>query len=272
MQQQSPPRVAAALRRTTRSGEVRTPHRQAADWAARELHDRVGGELALALRQLELAEAFLAGQDPEAAAERLNGSLRAVNQAMQATRELAVELAALAGQSRRRYLLPARPPRPTATPGPEAAQGTALGEKLAALVAGLRPSGTAVRLDLAGLPTELPAVTAHEALRILGEALRNAFTHAQADKVVVRVSVIGRALVAEVEDDGRGFDPAAPRPDARDSGHGLGLASMRQRARALGGNASVVSLPGRGTCVTVRLPLTDSGLRRSGDTGGANVR
>jgi signal transduction histidine kinase len=55
--------------------------------------------------------------------------------------------------------------------------------------------------------------------------------------------------VLEVRDDGRGFDRIASRTDS------LGLASMEERALALGGRLDIVSGPGQGTCVRFECPL-----------------
>jgi signal transduction histidine kinase len=86
-------------------------------------------------------------------------------------------------------------------------------------------------------------------LRIVHEALHNALRHAGASHITVR---LGPDLV-EIVDDGGGFDPE--RSDLR-SRH-LGLTSMEERARELGGLLQIQSTPGSGT--TVRLKLTGAG-------------
>jgi signal transduction histidine kinase len=83
-------------------------------------------------------------------------------------------------------------------------------------------------------------------LRIVHEALQNALRHAGAANIVVRL----QPGLVEVTDDGIGFEPG--RADLR-SRH-LGLTSMEERARDLGGRLAVASTPGHGT--TVRLELT----------------
>jgi len=88
-----------------------------------------------------------------------------------------------------------------------------------------------------------------EVLRIAQEALQNALRHAGADHVAVRLHGADGSLVLEVEDDGAGFDPQAPDLRSRR----LGLTSMEERARRLGGRLAVRSAPGAGT--TVRLEL-----------------
>jgi signal transduction histidine kinase len=86
-------------------------------------------------------------------------------------------------------------------------------------------------------------------LRIAHEALHNALRHAGAQHVRVNLARDDGALVVEVADDGIGFEPQ--RPELR-SRH-LGLTSMEERARELGGRLEIRSAPGAGT--TVRLEL-----------------
>jgi signal transduction histidine kinase len=82
-------------------------------------------------------------------------------------------------------------------------------------------------------------------LRIVHEALNNSVRHAKARRILVRLTAAG----VEVTDDGIGFDPG--RAELR-SRH-LGLTSMEERARELGGRLEISSAPGAGT--TVRLEL-----------------
>lgn len=84
--------------------------------------------------------------------------------------------------------------------------------------------------------------------RILQESLQNATRHGRANQVAVRIQGDGAELHMTVSDNGTGFDPQDT------SGSGIGLASMNERARHLGGRLSVQSAPGRGTTIDVRLP------------------
>lgn len=95
---------------------------------------------------------------------------------------------------------------------------------------------------------DLPAPVEEGLYRIAQEALNNALRHAAATSVAVRLKADGQGLELDVKDDGGGFDVAA----AADRG-GLGLASMRERAEALGGRLEIVSHPGAGTTVKVRV-------------------
>ena len=86
-----------------------------------------------------------------------------------------------------------------------------------------------------------------ELLRIVQEALTNARRHSGARRVGVTLWVEGNDLVAEVSDDGRGFE--------METAPGIGLRSMRERAAALGGELEVQSEPGEGTWVRLRAPV-----------------
>jgi PAS domain S-box-containing protein len=99
-----------------------------------------------------------------------------------------------------------------------------------------------------GFPEEHPGEVGVELLRVLNEALTNARRHSEARNVEVGLRMEGEEVLAEVSDDGRGFDPAAVRD-------GVGLSAMRERIDGLGGKIEVRSRPGEGTRVTVRVPL-----------------
>ena len=88
--------------------------------------------------------------------------------------------------------------------------------------------------------------------RITQEAVANAGRHADASTVTIRLRAGRRALVLEVEDDGRGFGDVDPLGPA-EPGH-IGLASMRERAEMLGGELTVQSGHG-GTVVCAAIPL-----------------
>ena len=107
-----------------------------------------------------------------------------------------------------------------------------------------------------GFPVGLPAKESVDVLRVLQEALTNARRHSGAGSVEVRLRTENQEVLAEVVDDGRGFDSASVRA-------GVGLSSMRERIEGLGGKIEVRSRPGEGTKVTVRVHLgSDTPVRR----------
>jgi two-component system sensor histidine kinase DegS len=84
--------------------------------------------------------------------------------------------------------------------------------------------------------------------RILQESLTNAAKHAEASKVVVRVTFDDGAALLVVQDDGKGFDPKVT-----PKGH-YGLLNMRERAGKIDGRVDVESTPGQGTRVALAIP------------------
>ncbi|MCX7681490.1 MAG: GAF domain-containing sensor histidine kinase [Anaerolineae bacterium] len=89
---------------------------------------------------------------------------------------------------------------------------------------------------------------------IIEEAIGNARKHAKAKNLWVRLYTRANMFIAEVEDDGVGFDVDAvqARYDERGS---LGMLNMHERADMIGGKLSIASAPGRGTRITLTVPL-----------------
>lgn len=109
-----------------------------------------------------------------------------------------------------------------------------------------------VHVELRDRLTAAPVLTAEQSLavyRIAQEALSNVVRHAGPTRAVIQVAAQDHALELTVEDYGAGFNAGAPRRE------GLGLTSMAERARVLGGALSVESHPGGGTRVRLRLPV-----------------
>ena len=86
--------------------------------------------------------------------------------------------------------------------------------------------------------------------RIAREAVSNSVKHATASRIIVSVARTASAAEMSIVDDGRGFTVNS----IPTRGH-IGLATMRERARSAGGACAVSSEPGRGTTVSVRIPL-----------------
>ena len=106
------------------------------------------------------------------------------------------------------------------------------------------------------LPHRLVPETETAIFRIVQEALANATKYAQATAILISLGEAEGRLAVVVEDDGVGFDPAAPvTPSADGRRGGMGMRSMRERAVAAGLAVRVESAPGQGTRVTVEAPL-----------------
>jgi two-component system sensor histidine kinase UhpB len=88
--------------------------------------------------------------------------------------------------------------------------------------------------------------------RIVQEGLTNIARHAGADEATVRVWADREVLGVQIEDKGRGFDLEGA-PAAKGTG---GLSGMRERAELLGGQLTIESLLGAGTCLTAEFPLS----------------
>jgi two-component system NarL family sensor kinase len=86
--------------------------------------------------------------------------------------------------------------------------------------------------------------------RIVQEALQNVLRHAAATAVTVRIQQRGALISLSVDDDGVGFDPETLPP-----GGGMGLASMRERARSLGGELTIKWAAAHGTRLEAVIPL-----------------
>lgn len=99
--------------------------------------------------------------------------------------------------------------------------------------------------------------------RIIQEALSNARRHADAASTRLRLYESDGFAVAEVEDDGRGFDPEY----SMELDRGLGLVGMRERATMVGGRFAIESTPGEGTVVRAWVPLSTEDTPHGGSVG-----
>lgn len=107
-----------------------------------------------------------------------------------------------------------------------------------------------VRFEKSGtLIRRLPPETSLALFRVLQELLSNAAKHAQAKNVEVKLHFGPDAVNLGVKDDGRGFDPAAPKV-----GH-YGLINLRERAMKLNGDVAIDAKPGAGAQITFTVPL-----------------
>ncbi|MGA2257252.1 MAG: sensor histidine kinase [Thermoguttaceae bacterium] len=98
-------------------------------------------------------------------------------------------------------------------------------------------------------PDQIPSRLRRAAFRIVQESLANACRHSKSKRLFVELTLDGDVLRIRVRDWGVGFDP-----DSTPPGH-FGLNGIRRRVKLLRGTTTIDSESGKGTCVTVELPL-----------------
>jgi signal transduction histidine kinase len=195
---------------------------------AREIHDALAQAFTSIVMLLEVVDAKLPDGSAEARAP--------LDQALQTARD---------GLAEARALVRASGPTDRA-PGALMASLERLAERTAS------GSETEVEVVVTGQPVLLDAGRELALLRTAQEAVGNARRHAGASRITVTVSWLGDEVILDIVDDGRGFDPS--RTAAHATG-GFGLTSLAQRARDAGGELTIDSAPGRGTTVSLALPL-----------------
>ena len=124
----------------------------------------------------------------------------------------------------------------------------------------LRRSRIACDFVEEGVADDLPDHVKTCVYRVVQEALHNCEKHSRASRVQLSVRQESEVLVADVRDNGRGFIYSEQEPPVVE---GLGLLGMRERASIAGGSLTVDSAPGRGTRITLRIPLAAAGLQES---------
>lgn len=205
---------------------VARAHEEERAWVASELHDDVLQRVALVRAEVEQVTVRLG---TGAVAVPVDTHLRGINAELV---DLAVTVRRIAARLH-----------------PTVVDQVGLVPALESLVQEFDRAGEVeVSLDASRAPSGLPHETARAAYRIAQEALRNVARHAQARTAFVSLEAAPGALILRIRDDGRGFDAA------EQSRHGIGLASMRERALIAGGEVKVTALPGQGTTITAHLP------------------
>jgi len=115
-----------------------------------------------------------------------------------------------------------------------------------------RQLGIPVSYEREGAAVAVDDGTGIHIYRVLQEALSNVARHSGASQAWVRLRSKGNAIQMDVEDNGNGFDPAAPP-------RGLGIIGMRERAELLGGTVEFLRPGARGTLVRLTVPLDHIG-------------
>jgi len=194
---------------------------------ARDLHDGVLQDLSYSAAAMQLTKLNAEGTDLE---EELQEQIDAIRRAVQGLRAAVNDLRVEEERDR---------------PFPELVESLVQRNRTMA-------RGYEMSLEVKErLPKTSLGNTGTEALRVIQEALTNARRHSEAGTVEVTLSKDGEDLVAEVADDGRGFEP--------ETASGVGLKSMRERAAALGGKLEVASEVAQGTRVRLRVPMSQRG-------------
>ena len=111
-------------------------------------------------------------------------------------------------------------------------------------------TGLPVELDESSPRESLPPEIQVQLIRIIQEALNNVRKHSRAKQAWVTCHQIGEDLLIEVRDDGKGFSPEEVPSVSR-----YGLQGMQERSDLIGADIQIISWPGEGTTVRIRLPM-----------------
>lgn len=206
-------------------GRIQQAHVDERRRVAREIHDRVGYGVAVALQSLELHN-YYADKDPARAAQRIETAQVMLSKTIDSIREVTSDL---------------RLPKPVES----------LEMALSSYLDSAVTDGTQVHVVVNGDETWAPSDVRAEVFLVVREALRNALLHAKPGAITVRIDIAPHELRAVIDDDGAGFDPNHLDGPA----NGVGVASMRERAALLGGAIEVASRRGLGTRVELLVPL-----------------
>jgi two-component system, NarL family, sensor histidine kinase LiaS len=200
---------------------------------ARDLHDSVKQQIFAVAMQIGATKVLLK-RDLAAAEIRLNEADKLVRQAQQ-------ELTTLIRELR-----------------PAALEGKGLVAALRELtIQWAQQTGVVANLQVEG--TQPLASSVEEALfRVAQEALANVQRHGNATQVQMLLTIADDNVTLSVSDNGQGFDSALPRRT------GMGLLSMQERMRALGGDVELESAPGEGTRVVARCSRLIAGSEGDG--------
>jgi len=194
---------------------------------AREIHDGPAQVLANATFQLEYVSRLLDREPVKVRSEleRLRADLR----------EGLVEV--------RHFIFDLRP-RPLAELG--------LGATVQRYVDGFQQrANVVVDLDVDYESERLSPTKEIAVFRIVQEALQNVCKHGRASQVHVSLKGGPDGMVVRIEDNGVGFDPSAR---AEAGGRHFGLSSMEERARLIGAELRIASVPGNGTTIELTVP------------------
>jgi PAS domain S-box-containing protein len=118
----------------------------------------------------------------------------------------------------------------------------------------LEPTGVRVTIEEKSAPRRLPTEVETALFRVVQEAITNIARHAAARNVHISFHFDDEAVTVYLEDDGIGFD-MVELTLSPDSGRGLGLMGMHERAELLEGTVEIITAPGYGTQIHIRVPI-----------------
>lgn len=201
---------------------------------ARGLHDGIGQDLSMLIINLERLEAAVP-VDASNLQERLAAARQAVIHTLEDLRQVVYDL------------------RPTML------DDLGLGPAIRWYArANLEEAGIRVKFDGFDETMRLAPQLETTLFRIAQEAINNIVHHAEARLVVIRLGREGGHVGLHLEDNGRGFDVA------KITGQALrlrrfGLMGLQERTELVGGEVTLDSTPGQGTCLHIRVPLLEIG-------------
>jgi len=207
------------------SGQVRTAQEQERKYLSRELHDQVG-QMLTGLRMELSSMARLHGDSESELSARIADAKGIVEQTLRIVRNIAMLLR------------------------PSMLDDLGLTPALVWLAKEVsRSSGMEIETDIDSTLDALPETHRTCLYRVVQEALTNVARHSHAQAAEVSLKTQNGWVTGTIIDHGQGFDAHANRRD------GLGLVGMKERVRELGGTIQVISAPGRGTRIEIRLPV-----------------
>ena len=195
---------------------------------ARELHDDIGQRLSLISMDLDVLQQDLNSEQPASMTPPLQEPLEQLNEVISDVHNLSHEL-----HSSKVHVL-----------GLECAL-----KEVCARVA--RQHSLEINLIADNVPFPLPEEIAFCFYRVAQEALNNSLKHSGSPRIDLNLSAAGGTLQMSVKDYGSGFDVSV-------AGHGLGLATMRERLRLVDGMLWVHARPGKGVEVTAQARMGNS--------------
>lgn len=192
---------------------------------ARELHDAVSQQLFAVMTMLS-AIPLMMENDPDEAKKYIGLAEDIAGQAQQELRALIMHL------------------RPVSLDGADLVEGI---KKLLEEI-GVKNKNITVRAELNEI-SGIPAGIEDNIFRVVQEAVSNMLRHSKASVLSVRLFGRNKVLNLFIEDNGVGFDTAEKKKTS------YGLRTMKERIEEIGGRFDIISFPGKGTRIEIRVPI-----------------